>query len=549
MIDRFGRILPLLRRNDPIINCLNMALIDLSDDMTSVLVSALDGNTFINKVVFQENHMSLQSCKKVFDLLLTNPKLTSLEMTDNQVGDEGMEYLSSILRRLPPGREPISLILRKNCFGPKGATHLAAALRENCPLCWLDLRYNPGVTDEGVEQLALALATNTNLDGLDLILCGCGEIGAYALADALSENTTLATLLLQDQLSLSALRSLGSFLESPSCRLESLYLWSCGLNDKVDVLCRCMRDNRSITTLALSYNKIPDAGGLYLSDMVLRNRSLVKLHLGANRFSPTAAAFLGVALGKNSTLQYLDLSRNVIRAIGVWPLAVSLTGNRTLRTIDLRYNGIDHTGAEMLCELISSSAIAAVRLSGNHFGDIAVKMIAERLRTNVRLRELELNDVEMSSDGFVAVCKALKENRTLEKISMSENQVAQGALEAFAVLLKENSTLITVGLRDCGIALTACEHIADGLAANSTLAELEISKNGIEVTGLVPLLEALRGNYALLRIEWAENPFTDDPGSQAITAQIQDILERNNYYGHNILMKDMASLVTDGALM
>jgi Ran GTPase-activating protein (RanGAP) involved in mRNA processing and transport len=549
-MDRFSRIVPLLRRNDPIINCINMSLIELTDDMTAQLVEALNNNTFICKLVLQENRISLASCKRIFDLLLSHPKLNNLEITDNQLGDDALEYLSRILCEIPPNRELISLTLRKNAIGPAGAGHLAHALERNVPVHWLDLRYNSGITDCGVARLALALPKNTHLGGLDLIQSGCGDSGAFALADALSENATVSTLLLQDMLSLSAVHSLGTLLASPSCRLESLYLWSCALNDKIDVLCRSLRDNRSISTLALSYNKINDQGGLFLSDMILRNRSIVKLHLGANRFTPQTTAYLGVALGKNSTITFLDLSRNDIRSVGVWPLAVSLMGNKALRSIDLRYNRIDQAAGEMLCELISGgSAITSVRLSGNHFGDQTVALLAERLKTNPTLRELELNDVEMSSAGFAALCRALRVNQTLEKISLGDNPIESNVLEAFTELLRENAALTNIGMWGFRIDVVGCRYIADGLVANSTLSELDLSKNNINLEGLGYLLDALVGNYCLMRIEWGDNAFADDAASQTVTTQIQDILERNNYYLHNILMRDMAALVRDPAML
>jgi hypothetical protein len=76
-----------------------------------------------------------------------------------------------------------------------------------------------------------------------------------------------------------------------------------------------------------------------------------------------------------------------------------------------------------------------------------------------------------------------------------------------------------------------------------------LAKNSIDLEGLRSLLDALLGNYSLMRIEWGDNPFADDDDSQVIAAQIQDILERNNYYLHNLLMRDMAALVRDVSMI
>jgi hypothetical protein len=122
-------------------------------------------------------------------------------------------------------------------------------------------------------------------------------------------------------------------------------------------------------------------------------------------------------------------------------------------------------------------------------------------------------------------------------------------LNAFTELLSENTALINIGMKGCGIDVVGCHHIAEGLMANSTLSDLDLAKNNIDLEGLGHLLDALVGNYSLMRIEWGDNPFVDDDDSQVVTAQLQDILERNNYYLHNILMRDMAALVRDSAML
>jgi Ran GTPase-activating protein (RanGAP) involved in mRNA processing and transport len=545
-------MIPLLRRNDPIINSVNMSLIDLSDEMTDQFIDALNVNTFISRVVLQANKLSTGSAMKIFDLLLSNPKLVHIEITENGLDNDAIQHLSGVLLRLPPEHEPISVILRKNSFGPVGVSYLAEALRANVPVHYLDLRYNADISDPGVEELAISLVDNTVLTGLDLIKCGCDQLGAAALRDALQENHTLTTLLLQDTLSFSAVKCLGTLLADPSCHLQALYLWHCSLNPAlIDVLCRALKTNNCLTTLALSYNQIDDLGALSLSDMILTNRALVKLHLGANKFSVMTAGYFGVALAKNSTLQYLDLSRNCIRSVGVWPLAVSLMDNKSLRSIDLRYNKIDAEGIDKLCELIGgNSAISVMRLSGNPFGDIAIEKLVIKLTENKTLRELELNEVRMRSSGFIALCRALAENSTLQRLSINGNTICEQSetMAKFGALLSMNATLQMIGMSECGIDSFACQYIARGIQHNANLSELILSKNRIDLRGATDILDAILGNYSLVKIDLQVNPFQDVHDSEEVSGRIADSLERNNYYYHNILMRDLAGLVSDHAL-
>ncbi|OHT04915.1 hypothetical protein TRFO_27471 [Tritrichomonas foetus] len=546
-MERFYRIVPLLQRNDPIINSLNMCSINLNEEMTDLLIDALNQNTFIAKIVLHGNHLSQESCNKIFNLLLTNPKLDHLEIIENDVSDESIAYLSEVLLKLPETRTPINLSLRTNSFGLAGAESIAKALAANAPVVWLDLRYNPKISDKGVESIALSLATNKILNGLDLIKCGFGELGAAAISDVLLDNHTLKTLLLQDELNVNTVYLLTANFSDPFCSLQALYLWHCSLTaNLLEILCNKIRGNNSLTTLALSYNKIDDNGGIYLADMILRNKSLVKLHLGANLFTPTAAGYFGVALSKNNTLQFLDLSRNFLKSYGIWPIAISLLNNKALKSIDLRYNKIDPSGAEILCELIANNtAITSMRLSGNVLDDFAIELIAKQLETNTTLKELELNSIAITSGGFVALCESLKKNSTLVKISLNANRITTKSVENFAALLRENTSLEVIGMSQCEINDEACHFIAEGIASNSTLVELDISRNNITIQGATELLDAIQGNYSLMKLDYNDNPFVDPENHVDIPNKIADFLERNNYYQHNILMKDMSSLADD----
>jgi Ran GTPase-activating protein (RanGAP) involved in mRNA processing and transport len=227
---------------------------------------------------------------------------------------------------------------------------------------------------------------------------------------------------------------------------------------------------------------------------------------------------------------------------------VSLRGNKSLKTLDLRFNRIDANGSEMLCDLISETAIRTLRLSGNPLGDDTVRVLAERLKRNSVLCELELNEVQMTSQGFVSLCNALKENTTLEKISLSDNWLCPLAMQAFAELLRQNVALLDVGVKNCLIDDDGCQYLASGIASNASLTGLDISGNRIDVHGAQCLLDALLGNYSLARILYADNPFSAEPDSP-FNEPINDFLERNNYYTHNLLMQDMMALVSDSSLV
>ncbi|EAY10282.1 Leucine Rich Repeat family protein [Trichomonas vaginalis G3] len=547
MSERLEKIIPMLRRNDPIINSINLVNVRMDDIIADKLIDALNANSFIAKISLQKNQISKRICMRIFDLLKAHPKLTHLEIIDNDVDDESIEHLSNVLISLPPNRDSIMLILRKNSFDIRGARALARAIEKNAPVVWLDLRGNDHIGDAGVKAIAFALTKNRTLSGLDLINCKCGEEGAAELSDALLNNTTLTTLLLQDRFEAKVIYSLGSMLSDANCRLQALYLWSCNITtDLLQKLCESLKNNRCLTTLALSYNKLNDDAAYYISRMILENRSITKLHLGANKFTRSASSYFSICLNKNTTLQYLDISRNVIASEGLWPLSVALSGNKELKFLDLRHNSIDFRGAAMFSDLFEQNeSIMTLRLSGNKFGDPSIALMASKLKMNKSIKVLELMDVDMTKKGFTAICHALKENKTLQKLTVSQNNLNSEAMKSLCELLKVNTTLNSISMSGCGIDDQGCAYIAEGIGSNASLSYLDISMNNFTVNGMNKILNALLGNFSLLKIDYNNNTNND----QNLGDKIADYLERNNYYQHNELMKDLAMLATDESFL
>lgn len=552
--DHLLRIIKLIRGNDPIINSVNVSGLKIPDSLVDEFAGAFRQNPFMVRLTLMSNSLSQGACEKMFDLIATNPKLTHIEVNGNSVSDAALEHLSRVLMKLSPTRETLAVVLRKNETITKiGARHLANALRASVPIHYLDLRYCSSIGDTGVEEIAAALEENTVLTGLDIIRCSCGELGTAALALSLTGgNKTLETLLFQDKLTIPGVSSLGVILGHALCALQALYLWNCDLNTiGLEVLCRSLRQNRSLSTLALSYNYMGDDGSLHLSDVIRLNKSIVKLQLGANSFSHLTAAFFGVALSRNNTLEQLDLSRNELTSTGVWPIAVALMDNRTLWSLDIRHNRIEASGAERLCELIAhSTAIRVLRLAGNPFGDASLELLASKLVNNKSIRELDIDEVRMTGNGFYALCEALIHNDSVEKLSVNKNALeSAGSLSSmnkFGELLRENSVLKTIGMSGCSITMDGCRCVAEGISSNSTLCELDISSNSIGEGGGRMLLDALVGNYSLTRICWNDNDVEAD-SFRSINREFSQFLERNSYYKNNGLMHDMVALVKDDA--
>ncbi|CAF1639447.1 unnamed protein product [Adineta ricciae] len=131
--------------------------------------------------------------KLVADYIINKKKaLITLSLSSNEIGAEGMQYLSNVLRQ---NTTLALLFLPNNKIGDKGVQYLSDALRQNTTLEELSIESNQ-ITDDGIEHLTNALRSNITLIELGLGGNQIGDKGAQYISDVLRQNTTLTKLIL-----------------------------------------------------------------------------------------------------------------------------------------------------------------------------------------------------------------------------------------------------------------------------------------------------------------------------------------------------------------
>ncbi|KAF9541189.1 hypothetical protein EC957_003322 [Mortierella hygrophila] len=150
---------------------------------------------------------------KVIFSVLTYSTLTTLDLRDNSIGDNGAQVLSEALKT---NLTLATLDLEETSIESNGAQALSEALKVNSTLTTLDLRRN-SIRDTGAQALSEALKVNSTLTTLDLGRTMIGSAGAKALADALMMNSTLTTLSLGGN----SIRSSGTQALSEALRTNS----------------------------------------------------------------------------------------------------------------------------------------------------------------------------------------------------------------------------------------------------------------------------------------------------------------------------------------
>uniref|UniRef100_A0A8C3SA98 NACHT domain-containing protein n=1 Tax=Chelydra serpentina TaxID=8475 RepID=A0A8C3SA98_CHESE len=223
-------------------------------------------------------NLTVAACVDLATVLSTSQSLIKLSLSDNKLGDAGVQLLYNGLTH--PNCHLQRLHLFKCDLTGACCRDLAAVLRTSQSLTELDLHSNE-LGDAGVQWLCEGLThPNCKLQKLGLQRCHLTGACCGDLTTVLRTNQSLTELELGANVGLgdSGVQQLCEGLKHSNCKLQRLDLWDCGLMDAGCMdLAAVLRTSQSLTELKLSHNKLGDAGVKLLCEGLKQNCKLQSL--------------------------------------------------------------------------------------------------------------------------------------------------------------------------------------------------------------------------------------------------------------------------------
>ena len=212
--------------------------------------------------------------------------------------------------------------------------------------------------------------------------------------------------------------------------------------------------------------------------------------------------FMSSTVLKCVRITKLVLSRNSITDRGAATLAEVLKENRTLQQLDVSINSFGNGGATALAEMLKENrTLQQLNVSFNSIGNGGATALAEMLRENRTLQQLHVSFNSIGDGGATALAEMLRENRTLQQMHVSSNSIGDGGVTALAEVLRENMTLQQLNVSFNSIGDGGAITLAEMLKKNRTLQQLNVSYNSIGDGGATALAEMLKENRTLQQLK------------------------------------------------
>eukprot|EP01062_Namystynia_karyoxenos_P069976 TRINITY_DN65368_c0_g1_i1.p1 TRINITY_DN65368_c0_g1~~TRINITY_DN65368_c0_g1_i1.p1 ORF type:complete len:1137 (+),score=403.12 TRINITY_DN65368_c0_g1_i1:81-3413(+) len=497
--------------------------------------------------------------------------LTTIDVSDNEVGDAGAELLAEMLSASdtvttvdlslnnvsPPLRHRVAAGCALNVMPRALKESLPRLLRNDPTLSVLALAGGEGkgrctargyFDNLGATIVAEALEHNNVVVELDLSNNHIGPEGAGAIAEMLTQNATLHRVDLSGNAALldeGARRLLNGMTKNDT--LTSLSVAGCGcsrrIEEEVASVCLLNRQPRLMKQLLPRLRAGPHC-----------DPSLSRVDLETHRdrrgvlLTHEGAALLQAALKGNDHVTDITLANNAIGDEGAQSVALCMKESRGLVTLNLANNGIGKDGAlALLRALRHNHTVRSLELAGNkdipldlreeietalklNYQALEVKEIITRLGvndstlTNVDLTGLP-QEQRITDDCLRLIVDVLICNTHVRTLNLEGNRVSNRGVEYLCEWVGDDGGGLTcLNLASNDVGTDGALMLRDAVSRCTQLRRLDLRDNHVLERGAAAILELVRGHPQLTEVDIALNQA--DP---EVHRQVLDTAHLNTY--------------------
>ncbi|NWQ80525.1 NLRC5 protein, partial [Columbina picui] len=444
------------------------------------------------KLCLQDRSLAPHHAEEVVAILQSCPCLSEVDLSGNNLGDEGC---SRLLENLPWISISKQLDLSQNHLSVNGICSLLKSLN----------------TCQKVVEVQVSLCRDTAVlrftEDTEFASCPPRQDPVFSADDQQhGEEKQTPT-------------------ASKKIRLTDGHFQACDL----EKLCAVLKECSSISELDLSNNFLGDEGLLQLFQFVTSLKMLRSLKFNDNQVSLNSVFFLAQSLSTLEHIKTMNISlghtqvihltfgeRTRARSTSRWRSSFlvhpkHVANGRCFRLRDCKLGPEDVT---RLCQILAQCPqLTEVHLSGNSLSDQSIERLLSFLPCFHHLMLLSIRN-----NGFSSRCTVLLVNsiNLCERIRTVEVRSSENAFLHFGTSMRSQKTSCRV--TGCAIAGGQVDELCSVLARRGWLAEVDLSRNQLGDEGLRCLLDHLHQVPITCSLNLSHNRISQDGVLQLINA-------------------------------
>ena len=466
-------------------------------------LNSCEARTRIRVIDLSYNQLTVSSVGMLAELV-QKCETEELDITGNQLEDEGAEYFSYCLKgnlklkmlkmnnnnitcsladkielemSTTTSLQIISITSHRLYVRNECGSHITEVLQHYFTLTKFTMSQCVIAVEEMIAILRL-LAKNRNLNIIQLLHNNLGRM-------EVSGNAYTAEL--------SALKCLSSFtLLQPEM-----------LNIAADEIISAIKLSSDSKIIALSNPKLQAVQAPYLeiAHILQMNSSIVLLEIPEcfpeNKQSVDS---LAAAIKASSLLQKIDMSKNNLNTHAIQQLANALESVGNLKSLIMKSNGIDENAAKALAHsLRGKCGLEVLDLAINKISDTGAIEISQALKSNTVLRVLNLHNNDIGPSAAEEISSMIVNKINLVEVNISQNSLKTEGTIKIANALQSINSLKFLDLSSNEITPEAAIHVGLVLRKNPTLESLNVSHNSLQNSGCITLCKELRNHHLGLK--------------------------------------------------
>ena len=454
----------------------------LDDEGAEYFSSCLIGNTTLRLLMMDGNNITSSVVDKLESEMISKTSLQIIGITSHQlhVKNECGSHITDVLQHY----STLTKFSMTNCTViAEEIISILNLLVSNINLNTIHFSHNDlgGIKPNTYTK---ELSTLKCLSSFTLLEPEMLNITADELVDALDLNINAKVVALSDH-KLQAMQTscieISQILQSdPSIVFLEIPKF-CAVNEEsVDLLMAAIKASPLLQRIDISQNNLNTAGVLKFATVMKDTMNLKSLIMKSNEINEEAANALADSLENKGGLEVLNLGINRIRTTGAIKISQALKNNTALQILNLHNNAIESSAAEEISLMLTNKInLLEIDISQNSLKSEGVIKIAKSLQSITSLKTINFSSNKISSETSDHISSALRNNSLLESLNVSYNKLQSSGCINICKALKNHKHLKTFNVSCNEIKSEAGHFIAHCLKGKSELEIFNIHGNSL----------------------------------------------------------------------